>query len=173
MASDSGALAIIGKAGSGKSVLAKTIQEGVSRHWSQLGQFSHSRDLLVSDWFYCRRRGDVFTAYSSLLRNVLSQLLLERASLFHHYKLLHRRKLSSRSQDWANEELQQIMENINTSGLNILMIFDAIDEAEDDRMVSFVERLVSRPGSSIKAILLSRPTDAFERPFWEAHRVTL
>lgn len=87
--------------------------------------------------------------------------------------MLYRRKLSTGSQNWANEELQGIMENINTSGLSILMIFDAIDEAEDDRMVSFVEGLVSSPGSSTKAILLSRPMHAFENPFWEAHRVTL
>lgn len=121
---------------------------------------------------------------------MLSQLLLKRRSLFHHYKLLHRHKISARlqaradedplscklsdlSQEWTSEELQQIMGNINTSGIDILMIFDAIDEAEDDRMVSFVESLVSRPGSSIKAILLSRPTDAFDSPFWKDHRVTL
>lgn len=171
--SNSGALAIIGKAGCGKSVLAKTIQEGILHHWNQISQFSDSRELLVCDWFYCRRRGDVFTAYSSLLRNVLYQLLLKRPSLYHHYKLLYRRKLSTGSQNWAIEELQEIMENINTSSLSILMIFDAIDEAEDDRMVSFVEGLVSSPGSSTKAILLSRPTDAFESPFWEAHRLTL
>lgn len=173
MTSNSGALAIIGKAGCGKSVLAKTIQEGVSHHWNRLSQSPDNRDLLVSDWFYCRRRGDVFTAYSSLLQNVLSQLLLKRTSLFRHYKLLHRHKLSTHSKTWANEELQQILESINTSGLSILMIFDAIDEAEDDKMVSFIETLVSRPGSSIKAILLSRPADAFEKPFWEANRVTL
>lgn len=65
------------------------------------------------------------------------------------------------------------MVNINTSGLNTLMVFDAIDEAEDDRIVSFVETLVSRPGSLFKAILLSRPTDAFDRPFWEENQVTL
>lgn len=173
MSSDAGALAIIGKPGCGKSVLAKTIHEGILHHWNQLSQSSDNRELLVCDWFYCRRRGDVFTAYSSLLRNVLHQLLLKRTSLYHHYKLLYRRKLSTGSQNWANEELQEIMENINTSGLSILMIFDAIDEAEDDRMVSFIEDLVSSPGSSTKAILLSRPMDAFENPFWEAHRVTL
>ncbi|KAG8162027.1 hypothetical protein KVR01_007792 [Diaporthe batatas] len=170
MTSHSGALAIIGKAGCGKSVLAKTIQVGVSNHSSR---FSQNRDLLVSDWFYCRRRGDVFTAYSSLLRNVLSQLLLKRKPLFHYYKLIHRRKLSTRSPDWENKELEQIIENINTSGLSILMIFDAIDEAEDDRIVWFIQTLVSRPGSSIKAILLSRPTDAFDRSFWEERKVTL
>lgn len=173
MHSDSGALAIVGKAGCGKSVLAKTIQEGVSHHWEQPRQSADNRDLLVSDWFYCRRRGDVFTAYSSLLRNVLSQLLLKRKSLSRHYKFLHRQKLSARSQTWANEELEQIMENITSSGLSILMIFDAIDEAEDDKIVSFVENLVSKPNSSIKAILLSRPTEALETPFWEAQKVTL
>jgi ABC-type dipeptide/oligopeptide/nickel transport system ATPase component len=173
MDSDSGALAIIGKAGCGKSVLAKTIQEGVPHHWNRLSQSSNNHDLLLSDWFYCRRMGDVFMAYSSLLRNVLYQLLDQRPSLFHHYKLLHRRNLSSSSQEWTTEDLQQIMKNINMSGLSILMIFDAIDEAEDDRMVSFIETLVSRPGSSIKAILLSRPLDAFERRFWEGRRVTL
>lgn len=173
MYSESGALAIVGKAGCGKSVLAKTIQEGVCHHWGQPRQSADNRDLLVSDWFYCRRRGDIFTAYSSLLRNVLSQLLLKRKSLFRYYKLLHRQKLSARSQTWANEELEQIMENITTSGLSILMIFDAIDEAKDDRIVSFVENLVSKSGSSIKAILLSRPTEALEKPFWEAHKFTL
>lgn len=173
MSSDAGALAIVGKPGCGKSVLAKTIQEGILHHWDQLSQSSDNRELLVCDWFYCRRRGDIFTAYSSLLRNVLYQLLLKRTSLYHHYKLLYRRKLSTGSRDWANEELQDILEKVNTSGLSILMIFDAIDEAEDNRMVSFIEDLVSSPGSSTKAILLSRPMDAFENPFWEAHRVTL
>lgn len=173
MHSDSGALAIVGKAGCGKSVLAKTIQEGVCHHWGQPRQSGDNRDLLVSDWFYCRRRGDIFTAYSSLLRNVLSQLLLKSKSLFRRYKLLHRQKLAARSQTWANDELEQIMENITTSDLSILMIFDAIDEAEDDRIVSFVENLVSKPESSIKAILLSRPTEALETPFWETQKVTL
>lgn len=175
MSSGSGALATIGKAGCGKSVLAKTIQEGISYHWNHLSQFPDSRDLLVSDWFYCRRKGDVFTANSSLLRNILSQILLKRRSLFRHYKLLYRKRFSTRSRklEWSNEELQQIMENINTSDLDILMIFYAMDEAEDDKMVSLIETLVSRPRSSNKAIFLSRPTDAFERPFWEGHRVTL
>lgn len=173
MISNSGALAIIGKAGCGKSVLAKTIQEGVSQNWNRLGQSSNNRKLLVSDWFYCRRRGDIYTAYSSLLRNVLAQLLLKETSLLDHCKSLYRHKLSSRLQEWANEELEQIIEKINMSGLSILMVFDGIDEAKDDRMVSFVETLVSRPGSSIKAVLLSRQTDAFEKPFWEARRVTL
>lgn len=173
LASNAGALAIIGKAGSGKSVLAKTIQEGISRRWKQLGLSSDDTDPLVGGWFYCRRRGDVFTAYSSLLRNVLSEFLLERKSLFVHYRQLHRHRLSARSQTWTTEELEQILEKINTSGLDIVMIFDAIDEAGDDRIVSFIETLVSRPASSIKAILLARPTEAFDRCFWESRRVTL
>jgi len=47
MDSDSGALAIIGKAGCGKSVLAKTIQEGVPHHWNRLSQSSSNHDLLL------------------------------------------------------------------------------------------------------------------------------
>ena len=167
-----GALPIIGKAGSGKSVLAKTIQQGVSQHWKSINP--GSARLLVGDWFYCRRRGEIYTAYDSLLRCVLVEYLAKEKPIFQHYKALSRRKqVAGTSNHWTTDELEEVLTLLNTSRFPLFMVFDGIDEATDDRMVGLVESLVQDPNSAIRAIFLSRPKQDFETAYWRSRTVVL
>ena len=54
-----------------------------------------------------------------------------------------------------------------------MMVFDAIDESDDDRMVKLAESLVNDPRSRTKVIFLSRPMVQFETAFWESRQLVL
>jgi len=172
MEGKSGALAIVGKAGSGKSVLAKTIQRDINQ---KANSPASDKEVIVTDWFYCRRRGDIFTSYLSLLKSVLYEILShpEGKRLFSHYKMPYRRLAPDPARKWMKCELEGILISLAGSGTSLVMIFDGIDEAEDDQMTGFVQRLVDCPGSSIKVIMLSRPLMAFKSPFWAPRQIIL
>jgi len=53
------------------------------------------------------------------------------------------------------------------------MVFDGMDEANDDKMVGLVESFVQHPNSSIKVIFLSRPKGEFDTSYWKSRTVIL
>lgn len=167
MGLEAGALAIVGKAGSGKSVLAKTIQRGI------LTQPSLSRGIIAADWFYCRRKGDFFTAYLSLLISILYEFLARDRALFRLFKSVYRRSPPTSVRSWSIPELEEVLTRLAKSGAPLLMVFDALDEAQDARIVSLVESLVEAPHSKTKVIVLSRPIHDLERRFWSSRRIIL
>jgi hypothetical protein len=165
----SGALAIIGKAGSGKSVLAKTIQRDIVR-------MASSTDVIVADWFYCRRRGDVFVSYLPLLKSVLYEFLSHNPDgrrLFQYYKAPYRRLVLDPRREWTVDKMEGILISLAGSSSPLVMIFDGIDEAKDDRIADLVQKLVNVPRSSVKAIMLSRPLVTFNRRFWTSRQIIL
>jgi hypothetical protein len=168
MSQGSSALAIVGKAGSGKSVLAKTIQQGI------LAQDYASENMVVADWFYCRRKGSFFTSYTSLLTSILYELLARAKSVvFRSYKSIYRRHDPTPARTWTASELEEVLNCLALSSVPIFMVFDAIDEAHDLRTIPLVESLVSAPQSKIKIIILSRPMLQLETEFWFSRKIIL
>ncbi|KAK7949639.1 hypothetical protein PG988_016278 [Apiospora saccharicola] len=171
--SRSDAIAIIGKAGSGKSVLAKSILRGLHAHWAQSSR--SSRPPLVAEWFYCRRRGSKFTTYKPLLKFVLSKILAGDESLFSYCKTAYRRHLPSSLRFWDVEDLEGVLTQIVQGRVPLVMVFDAIDESDDDndRMVKLFKSLVQDERSRTKVIFLSRPRKEFYSRFWNYRRLDL
>lgn len=89
----SGIFWIQGKAGSGKSVLAKSIVKNIrqtaelniSMYRNSSRTPSDSKVLFV-DWFYSRRGGLDGISHVCMLRSILFQLLAQHAPLFKYYK---------------------------------------------------------------------------------------
>jgi hypothetical protein len=53
------------------------------------------------------------------------------------------------------------------------MVFDGMDEANDDKMVGLIETFVQHPNSFTRAIFLSRPKGEFDISFWKGRTVIL
>ncbi|KAK7908671.1 hypothetical protein PG985_015974 [Apiospora marii] len=169
--SQSGALASIGKPGSGKSVLGKTIVQELGKRWAQAKQ--SSSPLLLGEWFYCQRLGSTFTAYMMLLKFVLWKFLISDSSLFSYCKSAYRRDPPTSLRTWTEKELEGILERIIEGSVPLIMVFDAIDESNGDRMVSLIAPLVGKPRSRTKAIFLSRPMEVFDSIFWKSRHFKL
>lgn len=168
MSQKSNALAVIGKAGSGKSVLAKTIQRGI------MAQSLSSDTLVAADWFYCRRKGSPFTAYASLLMSILYEILARaKHTAFASYKAVYRRQAPSQARTWTTLELEQILKSLAHSSVPLFLVFDAIDEANDLYTIPLVEDLVSQPFSEIRIVILSRPMLQLQTSFWSSRSITL
>jgi hypothetical protein len=160
----SGALAIIGKSGSGKPVLAKSIMNHIS---------SVCKGVSVGGWFYSRRKGQKFVSYLPLLKSVLCELLQENKSLFQFCKNVYSRKSPAPSRDWSTAEPEEILKDISTSGASLILIFDGLDEAKDDQIIRLTKTLLEYAGSNTKVILVSRPLKQFDKKIWSSRRVIL
>jgi hypothetical protein len=91
-AASRGVLWIVGKPGSGKSVIARTLQKTVVSSWGKRdpGRSTSSQTSIAAGWFYSTRLGDVGTSHISLLRSIIYQLLSQDPALFRivveHYR---------------------------------------------------------------------------------------
>jgi adenylate kinase family enzyme len=199
-AASSAILWIEGKPGSGKSVLAKSLQRKLNAARSRTGTSMSGRgasrgdkvaivrskipsDTLVADWFYSTRMGEVGTAHLSLLRSILYQLLQQDASLFKAIASLYRLKPigADTKHGWNMTECQKALEHIANSGMEVICIIDAMDEAEQteseskakkvggsrvETMLRTLGSLSTRLKSSkMKFIVLSRPDSYIEVDF--------
>ncbi|OIW22746.1 hypothetical protein CONLIGDRAFT_687165 [Coniochaeta ligniaria NRRL 30616] len=91
-ASHQGLLWIEGKPGSGKSVLARSLQRRIVASWEkadvgmsnapEVRSGGMSPQSIVAGWFYSTRLGDVGRSHLSLLRSIIFQLLRQDPSLF-------------------------------------------------------------------------------------------
>jgi hypothetical protein len=148
---------IEGKAGSGKSVLAKEIQS----------RLESDQASATCDWFFSTRGGHTLTAHTVFLRSILYQLLRRDQSLFSHFTELYRKHPPESTTSWNSlEAMENIFRNVVRTGLNIHCVVDAIDEAitadhqrhEKTTLMSFLESLfVDIPTSRLKVIVFSRP----------------
>ncbi|KAK7987476.1 aaa ATPase [Apiospora arundinis] len=171
--SKSGALAIIGKAGSGKSVLAKTILQGLHEH---LAQPDGSPDSpIVGEWFYCRRQGEDFTSYVSLLKSIVSKFISKNRSLLRYCIEEYRWGSSKPLRPWREKELEGVLRSIIEDGIPLVIVIDAVDESddEDDKMAKLIESLAENPSSKTKTIFLSRHRQEFESDFWKPRQIIL
>ncbi|KAK5652162.1 hypothetical protein OQA88_10804 [Cercophora sp. LCS_1] len=170
-----GALAIVGKPGSGKSVLAKHIMAMLlarvgGQHESALG--SHG-NVLLSAWFYSERSGEQFIRHQSLLRSFLHEFLTRDAQLFDLCKPVYRKAPPAPLRTWTTDEMQTLLKVLAGSGRSFLMVIDAVDEATDDSILRLVEDMSQIPGSRMKFIVLTRPVRLLDRKFWDSRNITL
>ncbi|KAH7142801.1 hypothetical protein B0J13DRAFT_50914 [Dactylonectria estremocensis] len=166
----SGILWIEGKAGSGKSVLAKTILQlstvwGTNRRATLLPQ--------VSDWFYSSRHGDLTRSHMSFLRSILAQLLEQNQDAFSLFVPVYRDK-KKENNSWEMGDYERILKTLATHGLPAACIVDALDESElgadvffrlREHVVELLTGLVDTPSSRLRIIVLSRYTPDIDRSF--------
>ena len=164
----SGVLWIEGKAGSGKSVLAKTIKAGLSESWD-----SDRRGIplpQISDWFYSTRHGRITRSHVYFLRSIVRQLLEQNKNVFPMYASVYREK-KNQSESWEFEDYENILVKMAAHSTRAICIVDAMDESDDDqgsfylrrRVITLMARLVEPTGSQIRFIVLSRYTADIDR----------
>lgn len=205
-AASSAILWIEGKPGSGKSVLAKSLQRRLNAQRSQRasdmsGPGPRRNEIaivrskipdkgLVADWFYSTRMGDVGTAHLSLLRSILFQLLQQNDKLFKSIVTFYRAKPVTTDTDhgWDLSDCEQALEHIGKSGMEVVCIVDAMDEArdpliqtekkgeEDTRAGTMLKTLgdlsVRLKSSKMKFLVLSRPDPYIEMDFNKIRKTT-
>lgn len=167
-----GILWIEGKPGSGKSVLAKTIQRSLlarSTNARIISSNAAARELQynrtrVGDWFYHGRRGGAYVSHESFLKSTLHQLLEQDPDLFVHLRDFYREEGSSGVILWRESILVKTFERMSTHGVRMICVLDALDEAENTGILKLVERLtVGVAQSQMKFIILSRTNVEIER----------
>ncbi|KAI0814593.1 hypothetical protein GGR55DRAFT_438734 [Xylaria sp. FL0064] len=161
---------ICGKAGSGKSVLAKTMQE-------QLLADSQSLKSLVCSWFYSARDG--LQLHGQMFKAMLYQLLSQASALFQSMKEVYRSGLCDgdefSARRWQIGEVQSalraLFENSESRERLILFVLDGVDESNalnvgDDysrpEALKFLVHL-TKNSTLLKIIFLSRPSDDIGR----------
>ncbi len=173
----SGLLWIQGKPGSGKSVLAKSIQ----KHLLQSAEskcVSIRAEPIVGSWFYSTRHG--LESHDLMLRSLLLQILEQERSLFSQVKLRKPHGPFHSHCYWETEVLMEALLHLKVPGKDtapICCIVDGLDESKDDtrfafKIGSFFNGLLEQP-SRFKIIVLSRPISKLEKAFRQSHRIIL
>ncbi|KAK4063744.1 hypothetical protein Trihar35433_8452 [Trichoderma harzianum] len=163
---DSGVLWIEGKAGSGKSVLAKFLLQRLQ----SLPNANRAADLkdIVVDWFYSRRDGEITMAHSSMLRSIVYKVFKDSQETFNCCKACYQERQlqpDGSSGEWSLDDLQCIIKSIVSSSMPIICILDGVDESAANEKFQRTRETILRnlielaliPGSQIKFIMLSRP----------------
>lgn len=173
-----GSLAIVGKPGSGKSVLAKYIMTNLQNyHDDQTSNDQISTrtgyPALLSAWFYSKRSGEQFVRHEVLLQSLLHELLEKDPGLFDMYKPIYRAAPPGPQRIWRVEEMEALMKIFAASKRAFLVVIDAVDEAVDDSVLRLVETLSQAPGSNMKFVILTRPVRLLDRKYWNARKIIL
>ncbi|KAI0413294.1 hypothetical protein F5X98DRAFT_352301 [Xylaria grammica] len=194
---DRGLLWIEGKPGSGKSVLARSMQQRIFASAVQ----TEAGFSIVAAWFYSTRLGDVGTSDISLLRSIIYEILSQEPVLFETTVEYYRRypvtidseQNGSHARSWCSSEDfakagQQILEQISATGKSVICIIDAMDEADSvlafnrpghkslatPRVTTLLKTLSSLAtdikDSRIKFVVLSRPEPLLELDFIRIQR---
>lgn len=163
---DSGVLWIEGKAGSGKSVLAKFLLQKLQ----SLPNANSTANLenIVVDWFYSRRDGEITMAHSSMLRSIVYKVFKDSQETFDCCKACYQERQlqpGGSSGEWSIDDLQCIIKSIVSSSMPIICILDGLDESAAIEKFQRTRETILRnlvelaliPGSRIKFIMLSRP----------------
>ncbi|KAL6831774.1 hypothetical protein V8C40DRAFT_273245 [Trichoderma camerunense] len=163
---DSGVLWVEGKAGSGKSVLAKFLLQKLQ----SLPNANRAADLkdIVVDWFYSKRDGEITMAHSSMLRSIVYKVFKDSQETFNCCKACYQERQlqpDGSSGEWSLDDLQCIIKSIVSSSMPIICILDGLDESAANEKFQMTRETILRnlielsliPGSQIKFIMLSRP----------------
>ncbi|KAI0413999.1 hypothetical protein F5X98DRAFT_261167 [Xylaria grammica] len=110
----SGILWIEGKAGCGKSVLAKTIRSKIGQTWKSRLQGVPLPP--ISDWFYSTRHGDTTKSHILCLRSFLSQILEQNKASFHQYSSIYRQK-GENQEKWTIDDYEGILLRLASQGI--------------------------------------------------------
>ena len=175
----SGILWIEGKPGSGKSVLARSIQKHMlSTLVSNDASGCHG---IVSAWFYSIR--EQLRSHHMMLRSLVLQILEQDKSLFSKSNVSSSRKRDKKFRParfyWDDfKDLVQILLSISraSGGLpRVYCVLDGLDESQllsRSDMMSFLKDLVEPP-SRVKVICLSRPAEDIEKTLRRCYRISL
>ncbi|ATY65019.1 kinesin, putative [Cordyceps militaris] len=169
----SGILWIRGKPGSGKSVLAKFIQETLlERLRSTQGPTGCS--FLVGDWFYHRRGGGPHVQHYYLLRSILYHLSKQSRDVFTSFCLAAYRSMDPRNMSWSGDTLKQMILRVCHGPMPVICVVDAVDEAENAEVLSVIRAFAEDTSSSnAKFIILSRPAVAIEQQVAGYHSIVM
>ena len=175
----SGILWIEGKPGSGKSVLARSIQ----KHMLSIlvSDDTSANHGIVSAWFYSIR--EQLRSHHMMLRSLILQILEQDKSLFSKSNVSFSRKRDQKFRparfNWDDfMDLVQILLSISraSGGLpRVYCVLDGLDESlllSRKDMLSFLKDLVEPP-SRVKVICLSRPAEDVERTLRRCYRINL
>ncbi|PNP57453.1 hypothetical protein THARTR1_02450 [Trichoderma harzianum] len=163
---DSGVLWIEGKAGSGKSVLAKFLLQKL-QSLPNANRAANLKEIVV-DWFYSRRDGEITMAHSSMLRSIVYKVFKDSQETFDCSKACYQERQlqpDGSSGEWSLDDLQCILKSIVSSSIPIICILDGLDESAASEKFQRTRETILRnlvelaliPGSQIKFIMLSRP----------------
>ncbi|OIW35573.1 hypothetical protein CONLIGDRAFT_690163 [Coniochaeta ligniaria NRRL 30616] len=177
--SSAGLLWISGKAGSGKSVLAKTIQ----RHFSRESK-AQAKPLFVCDWFYSARMQEVGMAHTSMLRAILYQIMSHHKEVYGAVQHRYRSYLTTDpSRCWTRESLETMLRDVAKSPLtpHTLAVIDALDESEDgtassesrSELIDMLCDITREASGTMHLIVLSRPDPKIEKKLRRCHRILL
>lgn len=162
-AEDAGILWLRGKPGSGKSVLARSIQRRLLE--VSTVEEPQIKTTLVGDWFYHRRRGGGFVRHESFVRSVLYHFLQQSLGLFERF---FRRSYPSIDPQtaclWMYDILVDIFRCICQRLILVVCIVDAVDEAESTEVIALIKSIIEQGlCSKARFIVLSRPNAQIER----------
>ncbi|KAH8655994.1 hypothetical protein BGZ60DRAFT_459046, partial [Tricladium varicosporioides] len=154
---------ILGKAGSGKSVLAKHVWKRLSKQFADIPE----KDSCAVLYYCCDKRTRSDETASSILRALLHQLLLQKPSLFgiaiEKNELMQSHSFPKGPTTWTFDSLWSIFKaTVTNSQLqSIYCIIDALDESERESMEIFLSLLPellddSEIGVTLKFFLTSR-----------------
>lgn len=147
---DAGILWIRGKPGSGKSVLAKSIQRKLLAQ-SVVHQGEGSTTL-VGDWFYHRRRAGRYIQHESFLRSILYHFLQQCTQLFHDFFVKAYRAMDPQS-------VSEVLRNVCQGSRPVICIIDAVDEAKSVDIICRPYNLFESEIYCVESTLLSRLND--------------
>lgn len=164
----SGLLWIQGKPGSGKSVLAKTIQNHLLM--STGSKYASIPSQIVGSWYYSRRHQ--LDSHDLMLRSLLLQILEQERSLFSQIQLRQARFPFHPNLNLEPDILMEALLDLKVPGegsVPVCCIIDGLDEERVDTRFDFtigpfIDGLLKQP-SRFKIIALSRPlaNKAFQR----------
>ena len=175
----SGILWIEGKPGSGKSVLARSIQKHILS--TLVSHDTSGCHGIVSAWFYSIR--EQLRSHHMMLRSLILQILEQDQSLFSKSNVSFSRKRDKNFRParfyWDDfKDLVQILLSISraSGGLpRVYCVIDGLDESQSlsrSDMLSFLKDLVEPP-SRVKVICLSRPAEDIEKTLRRCYRINL
>ncbi|KAE8440467.1 hypothetical protein EG329_007578 [Mollisiaceae sp. DMI_Dod_QoI] len=179
--SDGGVLWISGKAGSGKSVLAKSI----SLDFPRVTNSSLTTNAwFVCDWFYSKRGQEIGTSHMSMLRALVYEILNQHRLTFDSIKQYYREIIGmalhhGHFSGWPLETLKKMLFNLAASPSmpQTLAVIDALDESKEGDVRQQVMNLLFEVAFStyrrLHLIILSRPEPKILESFQDCFHIIM
>ena len=165
---------IEGKPGSGKSVLARHIEQYLATKISTTASTKHGATQLVTKyniaaWYFSVREGIAFRDHRKMLRGLLFQLLEQDHSLFWYFMTPFRRRQQVQHMHqwtWHAQDMQSVLRFIVERSVSLpICMIDGLDKSDkiDTKSIKRSSIILSfrdlaKPGVRMHILLLLRPT---------------